>query len=103
LRLGFLTAADPKVYRTPPDPSPDWPTWRQDRLRVAIRAALLFLEGKEWTEILRVLEKAGLLEKERVSRREAPVSKARIQQYVSRGCNFLLDRGCFVEVPGTNP
>ena len=98
---GEMTAVDPKIYRgKAPAPPPEWPTWRQDRLKVAIRAALLFLQGKPWQEISRSLEQDGMLEKDRVERGGPLISKARVNQYVDVGIKFLVDRACFRTING---
>ena len=93
---GEMTAVDPKIYRgKAPAPPPEWAAWRQDRLKVAIRAALLFLQGKPWQEISRSLELENMLEKDRLEIGGPLISKARVNQYVDVGIKFLIDRGCF--------
>jgi hypothetical protein len=87
-----MTAVDPKLYRgRTPAPPPELPEWRRVRMQVAIRAAILFLQGKSGQEIGRVLEREGGLE-------QTVVSKARIGQYVKKGVDFLVQRGCFREI-----
>jgi hypothetical protein len=99
IQRGEITAVDPRIYRgKAPAPPAEYPEWRRDRMRVAIRAALLFLSGKPWQDISRLLELEGLLNQERTQKRGAVVSKARIAQYVSKGVEFLVGRGCFKEV-----
>ena len=99
IQRGEMTAANPRIYRgQTPAPPPEWPTWRQDRMKVAIRAAVLFLQGKSAADISRSLEQEGLLEQDRVEKRCAVITKQRCQQYVSKGIQFFLDRGCFVSI-----
>ncbi len=98
LAAGEWTATDPRVYRRPPEPPPEWPAWRQNRLRAANRAGLLFLAGKEWREIGRMLEKEGWLEIERDGQRGDLISRQRVAQYIKKSIEFLLQRGCFEPV-----
>ena len=96
IQRGVVTSTDPRLYKgKTPEPPPEWPEWRRRRLRVAVRAAVLFLNAKTWHEISRVLEKENLLGAERASKGGEVVSKARICQYVDRGVQFLIQRGCF--------
>ena len=89
LQRGEMTAVDPRLYRgRTPEPPPEHPEWRRDRMRVAIRAAVLFLQGESAKEIGRALGQEGGLD-------QSVVSKARIGQYVKKGIEFLIDRGCF--------
>lgn len=98
IQAGEWTAPDATVYRRPPDPPEEWPDWRKDRMRVATRAAVLFLGGKGWQEIGKDLEAQGLLEKRRNGVRGDLISRARVAQYVDKGVAFLLQRGCFEQV-----
>jgi hypothetical protein len=105
LATGAITASDPRIYKTPPTPPPEWPEWRRIRLMVSVRASILFLQGKEWTEIVQILERDGSLMKSNGKRPKGSpplVSKARTQQYIRRGCDFLMARGCFVKA-GVKP
>lgn len=70
-------------------------------MRVATRAAVLFLAGKKWHEIGRDLEAKGLLEKSRDGARGDLISRARVAQYVDKGVEFLMQRGCFEIVKRT--
>ena len=89
LQRGEMTAVDSRLYRgATPAPPPEQPEWRRIRMQVAIRAAILFLQGESAKEIGRALEQEGGLE-------QSVVSKARIGQYVKKGIDFLIDRGCF--------
>jgi hypothetical protein len=99
LQRGELTAVDPKLYRgKTPEPPPEWPEWRRNRLRVAIRAAVLFLQGKKAEQIIESLESDGMLEKQRADKRGPVITKQRLNQYISKGMSFLVDRACFAEV-----
>ena len=98
LREGVYTAESPRIYRNYPEPPEEWPEWRRARLRVAIRAAMKFLQGDEWQEIMRGLERDGMLKKGRETKRGPLVSKQRAYQYIAVGCDFLVQRGCFVDV-----
>lgn len=91
IRRGEWTAADPRVFRRPPAPPPEWVPYRQERLRVAVQCALMFLSGKGWQEILSNVGQRNLLGKQKVSRQ-------RISQLVAKGTEYLLRHGCFVEV-----
>jgi hypothetical protein len=95
IKEGRWTAArGPKSLPVPP---PEWTPRRRQRLQVAIRAASLFLfYGYEWTEIRQKMAAEEKLFAKKVSR-------ARVQQYVDRGVQFLLTRDAFVEVmPASN-
>ena len=85
------------VTRRWPEPPPEWPPNRRDRMRVAIRCAALFLvQGKVWHEVMSNVKREGLID-------ETGVSRARINQYVDKGMRFLLDRGVFKEVRKVAP
>ena len=97
IQRGEVTAVNPKLYKgRTPEPPPEWPEWRRRLLRVAIHAALFFLKGKKWQEISRDLERNGVLDQKRRDKSGEVVSKARVQQYVDKGVQFLIQRGCFV-------
>ena len=99
LRRGELTAVDPRMYKSkPPEPPGNWAEWRRERMRVAVRAAIMFLQGKGWKEISQALESAGMLVADRVQRKGSVITKARVQQYIKKGVDFLISRGCFREV-----
>lgn len=87
LRNGEWTSAGCRT----PEPPPEWPEWRRERLRVAIRAAKLFLVHKNSYVEIRTKLRADRQIK-------AGVSRARIGQYIDNGMGFLLDRGAFTEV-----
>ena len=65
-------------------------------MAIAASAAVQFLKGHSWTEISAWMESRGLLEQKRGRKQKGPVvTKARVQQYVSKGIQFLESRGCF--------
>jgi hypothetical protein len=86
-----MTAAGETVYTNPPKPPLSIPQWRRDRMSVSIRAAIKFLQGSEWPEIMADLSRHKLLEND-------TVSKARIAQYVKAGVSYLMEKGSFVRV-----
>ena len=91
IREGRMTAVDPSIYKKMYEPPTDWSQWRRERLKVAIRAAVLFIRGTEWPEILADLTRRQMLKQE-------SVSKARVSQYVKVGVTYLLGQGCFEKV-----
>ena len=103
IKRGEVIVTDPKLYKGhTPIPPPEWSESRQDRLQVAVRAAILFLQDFKWQEIGKELEAAGLLEQVRTAKGPL-VSKARIQQYCDKGLKFLDDRGCFRPLSKPDP
>ena len=98
IKRGEVVVTNPKLYKGQvPDPPPEWPEGRQERLKVAVRAAVLFLQDEPWQEISNTLEREGLMEQVRSVKGGPLVSKARIQQYCDKGLKFLWDRRCFRE------
>lgn len=67
----------------PPLPPPEWRDWKKVRFMVSIRAAHLFLRGKELDEI------AVLVGKGKVGK---DITRQRISQMVGEGVKFFLDR-----------
>jgi hypothetical protein len=86
-----MTASDPRIYKRAPEPPEDWSHRKRTRLKVAINAAIMFLQGSEWPET-----KAYLIGMKYTQALD--ISKARVQQYVKSGTDFLLSQGYFVEV-----
>ena len=86
-----------ETAKTLPDPPPEWSEWRQKRMAVAIQCARLFIFfGYTWKEIQdRVNQTNG----DRPGFVGEDLSRQRISQYTSKGCDFLLDRGVFVPKP----
>lgn len=67
----------------------EWTFWRRRRMSVAIRAAVMFIQGSDWLAINSELTSKKLI--------ALPVSKARIAQYVKVGVEFLMREGCFIK------
>ena len=88
VRDGRMTAVDPFIYINGYPPPLEWPKWKRDRLRAAIRAAILFMRGTGWRGVMGDLSRRGFLKKE-------TVSKARVAQYVKVGIAYLMKQGCF--------
>lgn len=79
------------VYR-PPEPPPEWSGWRRQRMEVAIRCAWLFVvQRKAWQDVMSKVGRDGLLQNKQVTRQ-------RINQLVTKGFSFLMDRGVFQNV-----
>ena len=82
-----------ETAKTLPEPPPEWSEWRQKRMAVAIQCARLFIFfGYTWKEIQdRVNQASG----DKPGFMGEDLSRARLQQYVKKGVDFLLDRGVF--------
>jgi hypothetical protein len=98
LKRGEMTAEDPRIWKVPPEPPTELSPFLYKRMRVSIRAAMLFLSGKQLEEIGRMLEREGLLQKKRMASQGNGgmiISKARVAQYVDKGTKFMMDRRYF--------
>ena len=70
-----------------PDPPPEWGSYRRSRMQVAIDCAVLFCRGYKYDT---VAKKKGL----------TGISKQRLNQYLTKGCEFLMSRGVFITLKG---
>lgn len=91
IREGRVAPSSPRVFRRLPEAPADWSLWKRRRMGVAIRAAMMFLKGSDWSAIMAELANRKLIEK-------PVVAKARIAQYVKVGVEFLVGQGLFIEV-----
>ena len=64
-----------------PAPPEEWKPWKRRALSRDIRAACLFLRGKDYCQVRSIM---GLSD---------DLTRQRILQYVRRGSDFLLSRG----------
>jgi len=89
IQRGEWTCPNPRKLPAPPR---DIPEWRQDRLKVASRCAILFIvEQRTWWECLEMLKNEGFTIRDKVTRH-------RINQYVQVGLEFLEGHKVFEQV-----